>query len=453
MVPIGRAAGWFWYCPPQMHIIHPMTQHAPQPLLHRMALLLPAICLLLACGLASMVLSSCGQEPQEAMAPSAGSAPPTVQGVPTIRVRLTSSSVKQAVLSTTGAYRILANGREVSRDAGRLDRTVCRRAEGRWRLGMLTVEADRVEIRPQGETLLGVGDTLYRGSLVLLGADDDKMYLHNHVDLESYLAGVLAKEMYPQWHLEAYRALAVAARTYAMYEKSVRGKHGTFDVWDSQRSQVYGGMSAETDRSWQAVRSTWGWVLAYGPAGQEKIFLAQYSACNGGYVNGASVLRDVNEMIPPLQGGQKDPFGKSCSRWRWSPVRISKPVLYEVLARQYASVRKLGGFSTVRTKRQTEYGHPVFVEVIGPRGESVVLRAHDLRLAMLRAGLPQAKRLYSMFCNIRDLGREIEFSDGRGFGHGVGLSQWGAQERAEAGQSAEDILGFYYPESKIFRAY
>ena len=81
-------------------------------------------------------------------------------------------------------------------------------------------------------------------------------------------------------------------------------------MWDSQRSQVYEGMPAETNRSWTAVRDTHAEVLAYGPPGSERIFLTQFSACNGGYVNGAHVIRSVkdSEKIPPLLGGQRDGF-------------------------------------------------------------------------------------------------------------------------------------------------
>ena len=58
-----------------------------------------------------------------------------------------------------------------------------------------------------------------------------------------------------------------------------------------------------------------------------------------------------------------------------------------------------------------------------------------------------------MNCKVRDLGDRFEFYDGKGFGHGVGLSQWGAQARAKKGQPAEAILEFYYPGAKIYRAY
>ena len=71
------------------------------------------------------------------------------------------------------------------------------------------------------------------------------------------------------------------------------------------------------------MRATHGQVLAYGPPGQERIFMAQYSACCGGTVNAASVIRDAPD-IPPLMGGQPCDDCRYCPRYRWGPVRLAK---------------------------------------------------------------------------------------------------------------------------------
>jgi stage II sporulation protein D len=296
---------------------------------------------------------------------------------------------------------------------------------------------------------------MYRGRLVLPAAGSDRFYVHNHVDMESYLASVVAGELYSNFHPETYRAQAIAARSYALYELATRGRRSSFDVWDSQQSQVYKGMGRETDRSWQAVRRTHGCVLAYGTEGNEKIFLTQFSACNGGYVNGAHVIRHVKsgERIPPLAGGQKDGDGRACPHYTWGAVLISKPDLYRALAGRYEKIRQLGNLKTLRLREETPYGRPVWLEVVNRAGRAVPIRAEDVRLSLLRADIPEARGLYSMNCRLRDLGDSIEFYDGQGFGHGVGLSQWGAEEKASRGASAEDILAFYYPGAVILRAY
>jgi stage II sporulation protein D len=287
-----------------------------------------------------------------------------------------------------------------------------------------------------------------------LAAGGDAFRAVNHVDIDAYLAGVLPRELYPAWSPATYRAQAIAARTFVLYHKLAAGDRRDYDVGRSASWQKYGGSTAETDKAWAAVRSTRGQYLACGPEGGERIFLAQYSACNGGHVNGAYVIRDA-PRTGPLAGGQADGDGRRCPRYRWGPVRIAKRDIYEALRRRYAVAEALGGVTAVRVASRTSYGRPIWVDVIGRRGRPLRIRAEDLRLALLAArhDVPAAARLYSMNCKLRDLGDCIEFYDGRGWGHGVGLSQWGAEDKAARGMTAEQILRFYYPGATIFRAY
>jgi stage II sporulation protein D len=263
---------------------------------------------------------------------------------------------------------------------------------------------------------------------------------------------VLSKELYRNWAPETYRALAVAARTFAMYHMITFGARNEYDLGDTQASQVYGGLSAETESSWEAVRYTHGTVLAYGEPGQERIFMAQYSACCGGRVNGAYVIRNAHR-IPPLSGGQACTDCSACRQYRWASVRVAKSDVYRALAARYSAVAALGSLSAIRVRTTTPHGRAVWVEAVGPDGRSARVRAEDVRLAMLYHGVPAARRLYSMNCRIVDRGRAIEFADGQGFGHGVGLCQWGAQGKAMKGWTAEQILQFYYPGATLYRVH
>ncbi|MBN1555536.1 MAG: SpoIID/LytB domain-containing protein [Phycisphaerae bacterium] len=422
-------------------------------LLRRIWPVFPVAGLLLVCAVAMFAPLSC--RPSSNLSTTPPASPLRLDGVPTVRVRLTGSPVESMDVGCTGGYRILVDGRDVGRSHLAMNSTPCKRTNGKWILGLLTAPGEKLELDPRTGGFVRVGDTMYRGRLVLLAADENHFYIHNHVDLESYLASVVSKELYPNFHPEAYRAQAIAARTYAIYEMATRGARGSFDVWDSQRSQVYGGMLAETDRSWQAVRDTHACVLAYGSPGNERVFLTQFSACNGGYVNGAHVIRNLppGQRIAPLAGGQKDGDGRACPRYSWAPVRVGKADLFAALANRYDAVRALGGIETLRVKEQTTYGRPIWLEAKGPNGRTATIRAEDVRLCLLRSGPPEAKKLYSMNCQVRDAGDAIEFHDGKGFGHGVGMSQWGAEEKARRGARAEDILQFYYPGAVIFRAY
>jgi len=379
--------------------------------------------------------------------------PLTLLAVPIIRVRLTSAPVARAEIWTTGGYRLLVNGRVEGKSDAPLAKTKLTREGGLWRVNELTIPGDRLTLRPAEGSFVGVGDRLYRGSLELIPVGSDALTIDNHLDLESYLAGVLPKELYPTWADQTYEALAIAARTFALYHMKTSGQGRDYDLGDDQASQVYGGFSAETEKSWAAVRRTHGVVLTAGEKGQERLFMAQYSACCGGHVNGAEVLRNA-PAIEPLRGGQTCNDCARCPRYRWPPVTISKADIYKALLAAYPnSAPALGGVKSISVLSTEPHGRAVWVSVAGPNGRSMRLRAEDIRLALLRSGNARAKRLYSMNCRMRDLGGAIEFTDGRGFGHGVGLCQWGAQGKAEKGWRAEEILRFYYPGAKLFRAY
>ncbi|MCD4823109.1 MAG: SpoIID/LytB domain-containing protein [Phycisphaerae bacterium] len=427
-----------------------MTKKMRNAMVKWLSPLLPVAMLVVACVAASLILSSC--QPDIAAVPQK---PLRFKDIPTVRVRLTPQRLVSAQIFTSSGYRILVDGQEVSNSPDRLKQTKIRREHGCWIVGRINRHGKRLDLVPTAGGLAGIGKKVYRGWLVFHAAKGNKFYVHNHVNMESYLASVVAKELYPNFHPEAYRAQAIAARTYALYEIATRGRKSSFDVWDSQASQVYGGMRAETDKSWAAVRSTHAWVLAHGERGNEQIFLTQFSACNGGYVNGAHVLRTLkpSEKIQPLAGGQFDGDGRGCPYYVWPPVKIWKRNIYEALAKTYPKIRKLGNLKTLRVKKSTAYGRHIWLEAVNRSGKAVPIRADDVRLCLLRSKIPAAKRLRSMNCKIRDIGSEIEFYDGKGFGHGVGLSQWGTEEKALRGIKAEEILEFYYPGATIFRAY
>lgn len=405
----------------------------------------PAALLAVATACVAAALLSCGREPRVET-----EEPLTVSGVPTIRVLLPVANPLE--ISTTRGYRMEADGELVSRSNARLGETTVRRSGGKWRFNSLEVSGERVVLESDLGGFIRIDGVLYRGSVHLLADEENNIRVVNHVDLESYLAGVLPRELYPHWHLETYRAQAIAARTYALYHMSERGKGRDYDIGSTQGWQVYGGFSAENERGWKAVRTTHGTVLAHGPEGQERIFQAHYSAACGGRVNPVDVLYEPPGETP-MVGGQKCTDCRDCPRYRWDPVSISKKEIHAALLGTYRSAERLEGIATIRVTSKTEWGRPLHLELSDSQGQSIRMRAEDLRLSLLRSSSPSARKLYSMNCRIRDIGDEIEFTEGRGFGHGVGLCQWGAEGKSADGWSAGEILKFYYRGAKLFRAY
>jgi stage II sporulation protein D len=413
--------------------------------------LLRVPCLLIVSVVAVALLCRCDETkmtietPPSRLAP--GLAPAT--NVSTVRVLLTSPGASEAEISTTGAYRLTVDGKAVAQSATAMPVVAARYRDGIWQIGPRRPGGREAVLAPAAGSLVRLGGKCYRGSLHLLGDKGDTFLAVNHVELECYLAGVLPKELYADWAPAAYESLAVAARSFAICNMVTAVRGSQYDLGDNQASQCYGGQSAETPKSWAAVNATRGVVLAYGPKGQERIFLAQYSACCGGLVNGAYVIRNA-DRIPPLEGGQTCNDCAACSRYRWPAVRIRKADILRALAARYDAARRLTRLDRIDVVAATAQGRAVWVDVVG-NGSPVRLRAEDIRLALLSDGPAAAKRLNSMNCRMVDVGEAIEFTDGRGFGHGVGLCQWGAQGKALKGWSAEQILGFYYPGATLYR--
>jgi stage II sporulation protein D len=379
---------------------------------------------------------------------------PKLAGVPTIRVLVAAGPEHRVGL--TGAYRILADGREVARSGRALADCELARQGDAWRLGGSSFVADTLTLEgissPAGPPArVRVDGTTYRGKLCLHADPQRTALAVNHVDLETYLAGVLAAELYHNWHFTTYQALAVAARTYAIYEMSTVGRGRWYDLHNDQSSQVYRGYSGETEKSWRAVRQTAGQVLACGPAGAEKVFRAHYSASCGGTVNNVYVLYG-QPAGGPLVGGQRCDDCRDCPKYRWPAVAIPKDVVYRAVSAAYPVFSGAGGCRTVEVVQEL-YDRPVWVDVVGRNGAKCRVRAQDLRLALLRDGDSRARSIYSMNCRVRDEGDSIVFEDGRGFGHGVGLCQWGAQRKAQQGRSYTQILAFYYPSARLCRLY
>jgi stage II sporulation protein D len=402
--------------------------------------LLPVGILVLACVVSAAFLSCNGNQP-----PAVQRRPVRLVGVPRIRVRLIARPVSSIRIGSPRGLRVTGHS-EGPGSIGPGTQTV--RRQGRtWRIGRQVLAGGPLTLEPIGEGPVQLNDLGYRGRLRLVPASDGFRVI-NETDLESYLAGVLARELISRWHPEAFRAQAVAARTFALYQMSTFGASHGYDVNADQSSQVYGGVSAETDRAWRAVRDTHGTVLTY----DNKVFRTQYSSTCGGVVNDAEVLQSGPD-IPPLRGGQVCTDCSASPKYRWSPVRVPKWQVFDALRSRYDRAKKLADVNTLRVVERTGYGRVVWLDAVDRRGKHIRLRAADLRMALLLTGQPSARKLYSMNCRILDDGDAFVFADGHGFGHGVGLCQWGCQGKASQGWSAERILEFYYPQSQLTKLY
>ncbi len=440
-----------------------MRRMEPQPLCKVLLPLLPVCLIVLAAGIAGSLSSCTRDEKIEPAGPAETDrvelpARRRLEQAPEVRVRIHSRPVRQVRIACTGPARMDVAGRPQFQSDGTMPLLTVARGGGAWQVGSRSLaEPAALEFHAlEGHLQLHVDGQLrrYRGWIRLVPVGPDRMEIINHVDLDGYVAGVLAGELYGSWHPEAYKALAVAARSHAWYQALTAPARRSWDVNDDPSSQVYGGIEAETDKSLQAANATAGQVLTYQRNQQRRLFLVQYSACCGGRVNPAEVLRDAAE-IPPLAGGQ---YCNDCNlpgnaRFRWQGLRIEKRRVFQaLLAHDRDYFAPLRSLRQIRVLRATRWKRPVWLRLTGSGSVTRDIRAEDLRIVLLRH-LPEAKGLYSMNCRLVDRGLTVEFTAGRGHGHGVGLCQWGAQGKAQKGYTYAEILSFYYPQSTIYRAW
>jgi len=241
--------------------------------------------------------------------------------------------------------------------------------------------------------------------------------------------GLFPKEMSPGWPLEALKAQAVVARTFAFYQMG-KNSDKDYDVLATTMSQVYGGFDAETASAVRAVDDTKGQVLYH--AG--KPILAYYHSNSGGATEDA---KNVWTTDVPYLRGIRDEYSLGSPGHRWT-IFMGRDDLARSLAGGGIRVDEIHDLVPVEFSPS---GRIVRLKVVYNRGETV-LRANDFRLRV------NPLFIKSTFFVPAKEGDGFRF-DGKGFGHGVGLSQWGAYEMARRGFSCQDILKHYYMKTEI----
>jgi len=288
----------------------------------------------------------------------------------------------------------------------------------------------------------------YPGSLELR-ADDDGVTAINLVDIEQYVACVVANEVWPTFQTEAYRAQAVVARTYVLYQM-MRRSAVSYDVSATQGSQVYQGLRKDVvgERGEEAARFTRGIALTYPRDGVDRVFCTYYSAACGGMSQSADIFGEEGSL-PPLAGGVRCDYCAiaPADTYRWGPVTMKLTEVRDKLVRRYPDLRALGGLRSIEVADRTAGGRPLHLRLRGAGGKSEEILAERFRLAVGASTLKSTS--FQVTCTDRD----VTFSNGRGFGHGLGLCQWGMEGQARQGRRAGEILRFYFPGAKLTRVY
>jgi stage II sporulation protein D len=386
--------------------------------------------------------------------------PTTSEKAPPIRVRLIAST-DQVLVSATAPPLVTSTGEGQAR---RLDFPAngngvpVTLSPSGWRIGSATFAAGELRFDPQALGSVRINGAPYRGAYRLVPVGPDRFDVINDVDIDSYLMSVVSSEMLRDWNPEAYRAQAIVARTYALYEAHTAGVGRSFDVYDDTKSQVYGGITSESIKSQQAVLDTSGVVVAYGPSGEEKIFKAYFSSCCGGVGQSATeAFGDAD--IPPLREKNVGALCNASPRFNWGPIVIKKDELTRRIrswgAKKNRPEKDMGTVMRIDIAAVNHYQRPVRFVITDSRGLQYSESGEELRWACNADFKPGAPTLNSSFVKpiSSPQSDEIQFVEGHGWGHAVGMCQWCAQVMAERGRRHEDIVRLSFPGAVLVRAY
>ncbi|MDO5422956.1 MAG: SpoIID/LytB domain-containing protein [Eubacteriales bacterium] len=294
---------------------------------------------------------------------------------------------------------------------------------------------------------------LYEGSLQVTRTEEGYLFL-NTLDIEAYLSAVVPSEMPARYPLEALKAQAVCARTYA-YAQISSGRLKAFgaDVDDSVEFQVYNNFPRDA-RSTQAVEGTRGLVLME----NGNLADARYYSTSCGI----DLTRDLSEeavFCAYLSDGQREDYEKDEPWYRWDTAFS----LEELTEMAKEAGLKLGEITALSVTEREASGSARILRVEGTKGSTEISGEYAIRKFLKPASTPVTRQdgstapdlglLPSAFFYLTEETEEETLTGyqivGGGYGHGIGMSQNGAMHMAEAGETFEEILKYYYGEVEL----
>ena len=342
-------------------------------------------------------------------------------------------------------------------------------------------------------SIIKVEDNYYRG-YIFFKTHGNEIIPINYLSLEEYLYGVIPREMPAYFNMEALKAQAIASRTYALHNINKHIGEG-YNLCDITHCQVYGGMAGEHERTNKAVDETYGMVIEY----YGEIIDAVYHSNSGGHT------RDSKEVwggYLPYLIGVEDKYSEGVTNSNWSfsinsselskrlinnGIDIGYPLKIEVVERtpsgrvlrikvlgQYgeeilseSQYKQIFGANNLRTtwfsiEREGEFNEKNFYVVdynspsprtININNSYVIHNVTESKLLDINRLSIIDKNKISTIDNRKNLSNGDFVIYGKGFGHGVGMSQWGANGMANEGYDFYEILKHYYTDVDINQIY
>lgn len=335
-----------------------------------------------------------------------------------LRVAIEKEAAKVKIGSSTTAIVKDTSGKQIGELSPRS--SLLAKLEGN-KIAINRLAAQELIVEPQDDGYVWIGDRWYRGRTRLI-LQNDSITAINHVDLEEYLYSVVGAEAVSSWPIEALKAQAVAARSYALYKRNTTKADSIYDLDTTVGTQVYKGLDSEYTTTHQAVNDTLGQIMTY----DNRVILAAFHSSSGGYTEN---VEDVWKSPLPYLRAVVD-YDHESPVFEWQQViPVSK------IRTLVAGVGNIRGLQLVQ---MTPRGRVITMKVMGDRGTATV-SGKQLR---------QALNLRSTLFRVSTDGNSLKVK-GRGFGHGLGLSQWGAYYLAKKGVNYHQILAHYYQNASL----
>ncbi|SKA18080.1 stage II sporulation protein D [Trichlorobacter thiogenes] len=273
---------------------------------------------------------------------------------------------------------------------------------------------------------LRINGKSYRGMLEL-SVQSGKLLVVNQLPLEQYLVGVINSEISSTWPMESIKTQAVIARTFAVAKRKERSK-AFYHLESTVMDQAYEGSDEEDSRAARGVVETQGEVLTYNGS----VIQAFYHANSGGRTEASQNVWGI--ALPYLQGVECQ-YGLTSTTSSWEQsLPLSK---IEAALKSF----KIYGLTDIKLGPRNNRGRLKNLVLVTERG-NVILLATKFRMAV------GSTVIKSTNFAVRVDGGTVYFN-GSGYGHGVGLCQYGAKQRALDGFRYNEILSYYYPGAKL----
>ncbi len=295
-------------------------------------------------------------------------------------------------------------------------------------IGKERLAAKKIIIYPSKKRFRFKGNE-YSGCIVLL-LKGKRFTVVNYVYLEDYLKSVLPYEAYPGWNIEVLKAQAVASRSYALFNEIV-SKDKDYSLESDTMSQVYGCRGKATFMTDKAVDETCGEVICRG----DKLLLSFFHSSCGG------MTENVENVWPsfcpsPALVAVVCPYCRGTKNYYWENF-ISFRSIEKKLARKYGRLK----IHFIKGNGLTSGGRIKSFTVFS-KGKNIVIPANDFRL-MIGPAVIKSLKISELKVSDDGFSKSLKIS-GYGWGHGVGMCQWGAAVMADKGYGYSEILRYYY---------